>query len=437
MTGTSGLMCSSWDMCHKCALNSSCIKEKLLSAINMILSILALTYRYMCSTADLPYQGSDYFIVTVIRTYIMKYDCRRAMYVEDITKANSIFVLSVILLVLSFINVFMAAASISDGHFNFIYMYVLILFSQLLEFNISVVSRGKPVKNYDVPIYVYVATNFAMFVVDLTFSVHFGMDHETMKGKLDNHSAGSLLNYENDMIRLGAMLFMTIALKGYIGHLINIVLLILLMYYIIQYQQRVYEEDLALRSLGVINAFESSNGFEETYSPQRATNLTSFYSRRPSMNGLNSIDEESPRQAPMRETSFIDNLPLPSPPKQFEDPWVPMYRYDPRPGPLRSGQSNLAYNSSDPNRLNIMMKESSTSDRIRDSSNSWLHNSGAARPFSYLEDPKRPVPVKSPSAAVPEPQWRRDAWPPAPPVPDPDYSPPPRRLKSALKSNYI
>ncbi|CAH2103559.1 unnamed protein product [Euphydryas editha] len=104
-------------------------------------------------------------------------------------------------------------------------------------------------------------------------------------------------------------------------------------------------------------------------------------------------------------------------------------------------QINPAYEE-EPSRPST--KENSLHDHNRHTkrTDSWLHNQIStgpglgSRPFSYLEEPKRPVPVKPPTTPSNEPQWRRDAWPPAPPVPDPDYSPPPRRLKSVLKSNY-
>lgn len=76
-----------------------------------------------------------------------------------------------------------------------------------------------------------------------------------------------------------------------------------------------------------------------------------------------------------------------------------------------------------------------------DRSNSWQLGPGSAgRPFSYLEEGKRPmpVPVRPPASPAVEPSWR-DPWRAnAPPVPAPDYSPTaPRRLKSALKSGYM
>lgn len=106
--------------------------------------------------------------------------------------------------------------------------------------------------------------------------------------------------------------------------------------------------------------------------------------------------------------------------------------------------------------------------RSFDRSESW--QAGAmygSRPFSYLEESKRPVPAKPPMSAAVEPQWRREdpqqwrreepqqwrreepqpwrqenQWRKesqlSPPVPAPDYSPTsPRRLKSALKSSYM
>lgn len=81
------------------------------------------------------------------------------------------------------------------------------------------------------------------------------------------------------------------------------------------------------------------------------------------------------------------------------------------------------------------------SNRPFERSESW-QTAGASRPFSYLEEPRRPVPVKPPTSPAVEPQWRREEpqWRKefSPAVPAPDYSPTsPRRLKSALKPSYM
>lgn len=45
------------------------------------------------------------------------------------------------------------------------------------------------------------------------------------------------MNYERDMIRIGAFILMTISLKAFIGHIINIVLIVLLVMYLILYTE--------------------------------------------------------------------------------------------------------------------------------------------------------------------------------------------------------
>ncbi|XP_045784267.1 uncharacterized protein LOC123880270 [Maniola jurtina] len=378
-----------------------------LSLTNIVLSILVIVYRQNCSVAETQHNGAEYFLIIMIKTYILHEDCAHSLQVENLTKAESVFILSIIILVFAFIN-FLTAVTV-----------------------ISVVNHDERIRNVDVFIYVYLGSSLALLVVDITLGVHFGMDHEYLKKTLNSNSAGFLLNYDTDMIRLGALLLMSTALKGYIGHAMNIVLLVLLTVYVVQYQRTFNELDHSIHKLSVLRAFEPSKRMEEPWSPVRNEILT--YSRGPIMNGLNNEDEL--RRGPMRDT-LTD---IPSPQKRFEDPWVPQpHRNEMLTGYPRGGQSNPAFNGD--GYRSPAVKESSISDRPLDRSQSWLHNSGAgmgSRPFSYLEDRQRPMPVKSPTTPANEPQWRRDAWVSAPPVPEPDYSPPPRKLKSALKSNYV
>ncbi|XP_034839213.1 uncharacterized protein [Maniola hyperantus] len=379
-----------------------------LSLTSIVLSILAIVYRQNCSLAEAHNNGSDYFLIILIKTYILHEDCADSLQIENLTKAESVFILSIIILVFAFIN-FLTAVTV-----------------------VSVVTNDARVKNVDIFIYIYLSSSLALLVVDITLSVHFGMDHEFLKKMLNSNSAGFLINYDTDMIRLGALLLMSTALKGYIGHAMNIVLLVLLAVYVVRYQRTFNELDHSIHKLSVLRAFEPSKRMEEPWSPVRNEILS--YSRGPIMNGLNNEDEL--RHGPLRETPLTD---ISSPQKRFEDPWVPQpHRNEMLMGYPRGGQSNPAFNAD--GYRSAVVKESSISDRPLDRSQSWLHNSGAGmglRPFSYLEDRQRPMPVKSPTTPANEPHWRRDPWVSVPPVPEPDYSPPPRKLKSALKSNYV
>lgn len=55
---------------------------------------------------------------------------------------------------------------------------------------------------------------------------------------------GLPLNYQSDMIRLGALLLMGISLKGFIGHAINIVILVLLVVFTVQWQKQMQKEEV-------------------------------------------------------------------------------------------------------------------------------------------------------------------------------------------------
>ncbi|XP_045458488.1 uncharacterized protein LOC123668841 [Melitaea cinxia] len=294
--------------------------------------------------------------------------------------------------------------------------------------------------NLDIVAYIHVGVSLACLVVDLTLGVHFGMDYTTLTDQLALNSP-ILENYQTDSIRVGAFLLMTLSLKGYIGHAINLILLVLLIIQVVKYQNELNENEHPIRKLGVVSAFDPPRRFDDPRNAHRNDVLPAF-SRGLSANHTHDDLPYYHNQTRENPLSFEDS----NPPKRLEDPWQ-MNRNDNMfsgyPKRSQGGPHvNPAYEE-EPSRPSP--RENSLSDynsRNAKRTDSWLHNqitSGpglGSRPFSYLEEPKRPIPVKPPSMPVNEPQWRRDAWPPAPPVPDPDYSPPPRRLKSALKSNY-
>ncbi|XP_026498139.2 uncharacterized protein LOC113402166 [Vanessa tameamea] len=377
----------------------------ILSLTNIVLCVLALIFRYDCHVGDLTNStGADFFLVTIAKLYVQDETCA-PLHLEDLTKVQSVFILTVLILVFAVINLVASIALI-----------------------LVVIKEDGPAPNLDIITYVYVGTCLATLVVDLTLGVHFGMDYQTVTDLLSKNSPGLLMNYQLDMIRLGAFLLMTISLKGFIGYAMNIVLLILLVSYIVDFQQKIQENEHPIHKLGVLNAFGSDKRYEDPWNARRHD----VFMRGSS---LNHPLEEEPHHVPMRANQESTNNP-----KRVEDPWN-LHRNDMFMGYPRGPQVNPAFNDDEPPRAPI--KENPLSDyRNNKRPDTWLHGQNSpgpglgSRPFSYLEEPKRPIPVKPPTTPTNEPQWRRDAWPPAPPVPDPDYSPPPRRLKSALKSNY-
>ncbi|XP_050360911.1 uncharacterized protein LOC126780455 [Nymphalis io] len=381
----------------------------ILSLTNIVLCILALILRYDCNIGNLANStGADYFLVTIARVYVQDETCS-PLSIENLTKVHSVFILTIIILVFAVINLVASIALI------------------------SVASKEEGPSQYlDIVAYIYVGACLASLVVDLTLGVHFGMDYQTMNDRLSLNAPGlASPNYQLDMIRLGAFLLMTVSLKGFIGYAINIVLLVLLVSYIVEYKKKTHEDEHPIHKLGVLNAFDSPKRYEDPWNAQRNDVFMGIRG-----SSLNQPHEEQPHPVPMRGNPLShDNA---NNAKRVEDPWN-LHRNDMYVGYPRGPQVNPAFNHDDePPRTPI--KENHLSDyKNNKRPDTWLHSqigSGTglgSRPFSYLEEPKRPIAVKPPTTPTNDPQWRRDAWPPAPPVPDPDYSPPPRRLKSALK----
>ncbi|CAG9781951.1 unnamed protein product [Diatraea saccharalis] len=198
-------------------------------------------------------------------------------------------------------------------------------------------------------------------------------------------------NYATDILRLGALLLMSVCLKGFIGHLVNIVLLVLLLIYVIEYVERLNKSQHSIHKVGALNAFESQTKNEHCNHQCEICNQRNRNGRPgPQINYGYTNDEEPPRSR----------------------------------SPIRNGNTRPEYMNP-----------------VFDRSNSWQPSPGSSRPFSYLEDVKRPpppmsIPPSSPSASANDSQWRHDRWQTGmPPVPAPDYSPHgQRKLKSALKS---
>ncbi|XP_026730115.1 uncharacterized protein LOC113495556 [Trichoplusia ni] len=234
-------------------------------------------------------------------------------------------------------------------------------------------------------LFAYIATCVAGLVVDLTTGIHFGIDHGYLSARLDDWIAGAPSSYRIEVLRHGAFLLMAIALKGFVAPLLNIILIILLIVYITEHKNAQKINEHSIHKLGALTAFDQPRKPDDNNWPPQPEMLSPF-ARGSQMNPGFIHDDDSPPRTPRREPS--------------------------------RNYSNAPYDRSD----------------------SWHHSqpsaSQTARPFTYLEDVKRPMPSRPPASPSVEP-WNRDQWP-APFVPAPDYSPQAaRRLKSALKPAYM
>ncbi|XP_022118169.2 uncharacterized protein LOC110995344 isoform X2 [Pieris rapae] len=301
------------------------------SVVNIVLAVIAIIFRFTCSTgAPSSTSGAKVFMTTLYRVYIQDDSCTNSLSVEDITSSQTVFILTCITLAFAVVNFFLA--------------------SSLIAFVIN----PENTSCLTVTAYLYVGVSFSVLIIDLTLATHFGLDMTTLANRLSNASAGIEERYMTDILRLGALVLMSITLKGYIYHVVNTVLLVYIMIYVIEHQKSDERNEHNIHKLGVLNAFEQQQ-----------------WNR--------SYQEDEPRGRD-RETALADM----SKPFERSESWL-------RTQPNTSNMNN--------------------------------------RPFSYLEEPKR-----SPKPQA-EPNWHRD-WPSSPPVPIPDYTPPARRLKSALKQGY-
>ncbi|XP_047524897.1 uncharacterized protein LOC125062784 isoform X2 [Pieris napi] len=301
------------------------------SVVNIVLTVIAIIFRFTCSTGDpASTSGAKLFMTTLYRVYIQDDSCTNSLSVEDITSSQTVFILTCITLAFAVVN-FILASSL-----------------------IATVINPESTSCLTVTAYLYVGVSFSVLIVDLTLATHFGLDMTTLANRLNNASAGIEERYMTDILRLGALVLMSVTLKGYIFHVVNTVLLVYIVIYIIEHQKSDDRNEHNIHKLGVLNAFEQqqwNRGYQD--------------------------DEPRGRD---RETAVADM----SKPFERSESWL-------RTQPTTSHMNN--------------------------------------RPFSYLEEPKR-----SPKSQA-EPNWHRE-WPPPPPVPMPDYTPPARRLKSALKQGY-
>ncbi|XP_073954082.1 uncharacterized protein [Choristoneura fumiferana] len=329
-----------------------------------VLCILALVYRFQCDSGTTT-TGSSFFMDTIYKVYIQKDSCEDpespTTIGVELMSADTLFIFAIVTLIVS---VFSCAAAI------------------VLIYVVADKTKGRFIFAAS---WVHICICFSGLVVDLTLAVFFGLDYGNLSNLMNISLPGIVINYRLEVLRQGALLFMTVALKGYLAHTLNAVLLILLIVFATRYRSALQHDEHSIHKMGALNAYELQKR-EDAWQQQQEAELPFSRGRQQLNPGF--VPDEEPRRSPR---SPVRTVPL---------------------TPLSDYSNNRDYDRSD----------------------SWHHNGGNARPFSYMEEPRRqPRPVPAPV----EPQWRRDPWPPAPPVPAPDYSPPSRRLKSALKPNYM
>ncbi|KAJ8737527.1 hypothetical protein PYW08_000122 [Mythimna loreyi] len=337
-----------------------------LAIIYMFLSIMAIIFRF--TECTIPTTTSSYFWTVITAAYIREgKNCGATDF--DITPAYTVFILAVITLTVSVLCLVSACVLIAtmkdEGMSRYLTMVVT----------------------------AYIGTNVASLIVDLTTAAHFGIDHSTLTSKMEA-TANTTFDeiYVIEVLRQGALILMSVGLKGYVILVINWILIILLIVYLFEHRKLLKTAEHSIHKMGALNAFDQPRRPDDsnwaTNSNPREPETFSPFARGPQVNNgfRDGESDRGARRSPMRTDTHYSN------------------RSDDRSDSWQRGQPSLAQQ----------------------------------RPFSYLEDFNRPpvVPARPPpSPAVEAPWTHRDPWqqPQGPPVPAPDYSPQPRRLKSALK----
>ncbi|XP_013189350.2 uncharacterized protein LOC106133971 [Amyelois transitella] len=352
-----------------------------LSVVYITLYSLAVHVRNNCDAGITSQSGpgSTFFINILLQLYFKQDDCPHALLLNlDITQEHTVFVMACLSLTVSILCLLLAIGFIAA-------------------------LKTESALKYIEPLgYCYIVSIILSIAIDLAATIHFGMDYNTFTENMNNSSPGVSINYVRDMYRLGALLLMLVSAKGFLAPVFNIIFISLLIFYLVEFRQKIQSEEHSIHKVGALRAYDQ---------PRR-------------------IDEQS-------ENSFQQ---FRAQPKRNDDPW--QNGSESTYAPYRGPQVNPMFvNDEDHSRM--PSREPPRSEYTNPSYERYPshHNhqpSLASRPFSYLEDIKRQPALKSPSPTR-EPQWPRDPWDAqAPPVPAPDYSPEtPRRLKSALKSSFM
>lgn len=210
----------------------SCAISGVTSTIYIILCCLALIFRFDCNTAQTIVNTSDYLLISIYKQYIQDESCETFLAFDDLTESKSVFVFTAVSLAVS-------AASLVAA----------------ISLTIAVLSRGCWYY-LDFGAYVHTGLCLAVLVVDITFAAHFGSDYTTLTEKLNANSVMAPTNYLIDTLRIGAFLLMVLTMKGFVAHAVNLVLLVLLIYYLHSKNAEEERQHHSIHSRGLLNAFE-------------------------------------------------------------------------------------------------------------------------------------------------------------------------------------
>ncbi|XP_026762026.2 uncharacterized protein LOC113520815 isoform X2 [Galleria mellonella] len=320
--------------------------------VYIVLCALAIYYHINCNAGILSSSYKYYFIELFLRVYFKQENCHHALLIENVIKEQTVFILVALILIFSILNLITAIICIT-------------------VLNVKKMSQYVQVAGYT-----YIIVSVISLVVDLVTATLFGMDYTTIN-ELNAESIEHILNtYTQQLLSLGSLLLMAISLKGFVYHGINILFLILIIFYLVEHRKHSKSNIHAFHKMGALHAFEQQKGNEDPPQQQPETMFLSYKNNH--TNPLFVNDEE--HRSPNRDTP-------------------------------RSDYMNTAFDRTYSNQSLTM----------------------TPRPFSYLEESNL---TSSPMNGISQWQRDRDVW--QPPVPAPDYSPEaPRRLKSALKSSYM
>lgn len=186
----------------------SCGITTLVSVIYITLCLLALIYRSDCSIAQTIVHNSDYLLLLIYRQYIKDNTCVGSLSMADLTNSDVVFVLTAVSLAMTAAS-FAAALSLIVAIFNRDCWYYL-----------------------DFGTYMHTGFCVATLVVDITFAAHFGKDYTTLTDRLNVSTVNGPNHYLVDMLRIGALFLVVLTMKGFVVHVINLVLLVPLIYYL-------------------------------------------------------------------------------------------------------------------------------------------------------------------------------------------------------------
>ncbi|KAM3968430.1 uncharacterized protein ACR2FA_002723 [Aphomia sociella] len=347
--------------------------------VYIVLCSLAIYYRNNCNAGISSSSDSSQFTQLFVGLYFKQENCAHALLLDDVTREQTVFVSAVITLTFAILSLIAAIVSV------------------------TVINVEKAAQFVESAIYSYIAIYILSLAVDVYIATNFGMDSAKISTLKIESAPNTSDTYTKELLRLGALLLMTISLKGFVYHVLNMIFAVLLSVFLTEYRTNMNSTVHAIHKLGALHSFEQRPN-EDTWQQQ----------------------SESSYQFRGQQRGNDDT---------WQQPSENMFP------PYKGSQVNPVFVHDEENRS--QNRDTPRTDYLNpafDRSYSWNHGStNSARPFSYLEESKPQSPTKPPnSPSHSSSQWQREREQWQPNVPAPDYSPEtPRRLKSALKSSYM